>query len=147
MKVLNSLKQTIVFKSESFQIKKNDKICYFFSRYERTQIDIGGWLKSLSNKNPHNQNSYIGRKSCTLPRLGDGPPDLEAFKDAVKPKTSGNFCLQRKPAPTFSSNHGNQNQGSKGSSSGKEDPFAFADNLTANFMKNKGHTRNRFEIL
>jgi len=111
----------------------------FIARYERTQIDIGGWLKSLSHKNPQNQNSYIGRKSCTLPRLGDGPPDLEAFKDAVKPKTSGNFCLQRKPAATFSSNHGNQNQGS----SGKEDPFAFADNLTANFMKNKGHTRNR----
>ena len=64
--------------------------------------------------------------------------DLEAFKDAVKPKTGANFCLQRKPAGS-ASNHGNSGgQGDK-----KEDPFAFADNLTANFMKNKGHTRNR----
>lgn len=93
----------------------------FIARYERTQVDIGGWLKSVSSEAPLSTvdpEAFVQKKSSTLPRLGGSEGfSLSAFaKQAEKEEKSK-------------------------SSSSSSDPFAFADNLTANFVGK--HTRNR----
>lgn len=94
----------------------------FIARYERTQVDIGGWLKSVSSEEPIasavNPDAFVQKKSSTLPRLGGSEGfSLAAFAKAEKYEKG------------------------ESSSSSSKDPFAFADNLTANFIGK--HTRNR----
>lgn len=105
----------------------------FVTRYERTQVDIGGWLKQVYQPSGavgvkvnnqqvdelNNLDAFVQKKSSTLPRLGAG--------------SEGGFSLaafakeEKKSAPKS-----------------KADPFAFVDNLTQHFTSNnKSHTRNR----
>jgi len=82
----------------------------FIARYERTPVDIGGWLTSVlkQDSSSNDSQSFVQKKSSTLPRLGSEGFSLSAF--ATKEDK-------------------------------KEDPFSFANNITAHFVGK--HTRNR----